>query len=424
MNNVIEVKGKYNSAKIFTDDVEQEAISQIINMCNMNYTAGNKIRIMPDTHAGAGCTIGTTMEVTNAVVANFVGVDIGCGMAFVKLPVTVSQIDMKELDRIIHEYVPSGLGNINSGLSKHISQSKLSMLLSGLHCTKNINVEYAMQSCGSLGGGNHFIEIDYCVEDNSAYLVVHSGSRHLGVEVAKYYQKVAAESAKRMSTEEKSTMEMLVRNMTAEGKTKEIASALAAYKKECEEKHKFPTGMEPLLNEDMQNYLHDEDICVEYATMSRNAMIQTIWEKMGWKGVPNIQCTRHNYIEVFHNGDAGLSGMLRKGAISAKEGEVVLIPLNMRDGSLLCVGKGNPDWNYSAPHGAGRLMSRSKAKATVNMDEYKNSMKNVYTTSVTSSTIDEAPMVYKPAEEIEKYIQDTVSVIGHLKPVYNFKAGD
>lgn len=369
---MIEIKGKYNSAKIFTDNAGNEAIAQIVELCDQEFVKDSKIRIMPDVHAGAGCTIGTTMTITDKVVPNLVGVDIGCGMETIKLK--QKDIDFKKLDNIVYDHIPSGF-DIRKKQHKYAEYVELD----NLACRKHVDLERAKLSVGTLGGGNHFIEVN-SDKNSNLYLVVHSGSRHLGKQVAEYYQKLAYQEL-------------------MESGTVKISKQLAY-----------------LQGESYRNYLKDMKIVQKYAVYNRKAIVDEILSRLDLD-VEEQFTTIHNYID--------LDGMiLRKGAISAKKGEKVLIPINMRDGSLICIGKGNMDWNYSAPHGAGRIMSRRQAKETISLDEFKKTMEGIYTTTVNRSTLDECALAYKPMDEIIENIHDTVEVIDIIKPVYNFKAAE
>lgn len=368
---MIEVKGKYNTAKIFTSNVEDEALAQVQELCNQKFTQGSKIRIMPDVHAGAGCTIGTTMTVTDKIVPNLVGVDIGCGMETIKL--RDKKINLDKLDRLIHNRIPAGF-SIRKKPHPYVKKVNLD----NLRCKNHVDLERARLSIGTLGGGNHFIEVNQD-EEASLYLVIHSGSRHLGKQVAEYYQKLAYQELKAASIE--------------------ISKSLAY-----------------LEGPSYDNYLHDMKIVQQYAVYNRRAIVDEIINGMDLT-IEEQFTTIHNYIDLH-------SMILRKGAISARKGEKVLIPLNMRDGSLICIGKGNPDWNYSAPHGAGRIMSRRKAKQTLSMKEFRRSMEGIYTTTVNKSTLDECALAYKDMDEIIDNIYDAVEILAHIKPVYNFKSSE
>lgn len=396
---MFDLNGKYASARIFTDNIENEAISQIYELCNQEFVKDCKVRIMPDVHAGKGCTIGTTMEIKDKVVPNLVGVDISCGILCIKLK--EKEIDFQKLDDIIRKYVPSGM-NVRE---KAIDSSEIRKLgLQKLKCINNINMDRAEKSLGSLGGGNHYCEIDIDEEQN-LYLVIHSGSRYLGKQVAEYYQKIAINDLTN-NTKEKIA---LIEKLKNEGREKEIEYALKVF-----DKPKIPSHLAYLEGIHLKNYLHDVGIIQKYADKNRKTMANEIITRMGLT-IEEEFTTCHNYIDLDHM-------ILRKGAISAQKGEKLIIPINMKDGAIIGIGKGNPDWNYSAPHGAGRIMSRSKAKELVSLEEFEKSMNGIWTTSVCQSTIDESPMAYKPIEEIVKNIKDTVAIEKIIKPVYNFKA--
>lgn len=396
---MFDLNGKYATARIFTDNIENEAISQIYELCNQEFVDGCKVRIMPDVHAGKGCTIGTTIEIKDKVVPNLVGVDISCGMLCIKLK--EKEIDFQKLDDIIRKYIPSGM-NVRE---KAIDSSEIRKIgLQKLKCVNHISMDRAEKSLGSLGGGNHFMEIDKDEEGN-LYLVIHSGSRYLGKQVAEYYQKMAINDL----TDNAKEKFALIEKLKNEGRQKEIEDALKAF-----DRPKIPSHLAYLEGIHLKNYLHDVGIIQEYANKNRKTMANEIITRMGLN-VEEEFTTCHNYIDLDHM-------ILRKGAISAQKGEKLIIPMNMRDGSIIGIGKGNSDWNYSAPHGAGRIMSRSKAKELVSLEEFEKSMDGIWTTSVCRSTIDESPMVYKPIEEIKENIKDTVDIERIIKPVYNFKA--
>lgn len=391
---MIELKAKFNNAKVFTDNIDAETISQIMLLLNQEFAKDNKIRIMPDTHAGSGCVIGTTMTIKDKIVPNLVGVDIGCGMHAVKLK--EKEIDLSALDEVIEKYIPSG-ANIHELM---VSPYDLDDIIAP------IDKERARRSIGTLGGGNHFIEVN---RDSEGYLwlVIHTGSRHLGIEICKHYQDLAYKTLKGRGDVVKDVIEKL----KAEGRQREIESAIKTIK---EKEITIPKDLCYLEGDNFKNYIHDMNLAQKYALTNRMHIADEIMRLLLLHEEERFD-TIHNYIDIDNM-------ILRKGAISAQAGEKVIIPMNMRDGSLICVGKGNPDWNYSAPHGAGRVMSRSKAKETINMHDFKESMKDIYSTSVVESTIDEAPMVYKPMDEIIANIKDTVEVIDIIKPIYNFKA--
>lgn len=400
---MIELKGKYNSAKVFTDVIEQDAVAQIISFCNQPMSAGSKIRIMPDVHAGSGCTVGTTMTITDKIIPNLVGVDIGCGMETVKLK--EKHIELQKLDKLIYEKIPSGFSIREK---PHRYNEKID--LTGLFCYKHIDPLRAEKSIGTLGGGNHFIEADKG-EDGSIYIVIHSGSRHLGVEVAKYYQN---EAYRRLNKSSDKEINELIARLKAEGKHKQIQSELK--KLENTKTTDVPKHLAYCEGELFDMYIHDMKIVQEFAMLNRQAMMDEIIKGMHLH-VTEQFTTIHNYIDTD-------TMTLRKGAVSAQAGEKLLIPINMRDGSLICTGKGDTDWNCSAPHGAGRLMSRSQAKQSFTVSEFKKQMDGIYTTSVNAQTLDECPMAYKSMEDIVDNIGDTVEINEVIKPIYNFKAGE
>lgn len=399
---MLELNGKYNTAKVFTDVIDNESISQIINLLNQPYIQGSTIRMMPDVHAGAGCTIGTTMTIKDKVCPNLVGVDISCGMHTVKLK--EKHIELQKLDKLIRSEVPSGFSIRNT---PHRFTEKVN--LENLYCAKFINMNRAIHSIGTLGGGNHFIEANKD-DDGNIYIVVHSGSRHLGVEIANYYQNAGYEA---LTTYNKNEIQNIINQLKKEGRNSEIQSTISNLKT----KHTtIPKPLAYVEGDLFEQYIHDIKIAELFAEYNRKAIIDVIVKGMGLH-VAEQFTTVHNYIDTDNM-------ILRKGAVSAKQGEILLIPMNMRDGSLLCVGKGNADWNYSAPHGAGRLMSRSQAKETFTVSEYKKEMSGIYTTSVNSSTLDECPMAYKRMEDIVDNISPTVEIQSVIKPIYNFKAGE
>lgn len=401
---MLEIRGKVNTAICFARVIEDEAIAQIRRMCDTGMAGGSRIRIMPDVHAGKGCTIGTTMTITDKAVPNVVGVDIGCGMYTVKLGKV--NIDFAKVDEVCH-FIPSGM-DVWEGRIVRFD-------LSELRCYRELRDSRRLErSIGTLGGGNHFIEIDEAA-DGTKYLVIHSGSRNLGKQVAEFYQQLAIDL--HSGKEEYFRMrDEIIRTYKEQGRRTEIQEALKALKNEYETKNPdVPEDLCWLYGEYLEDYLHDVEICQRFAKLNREKMAEIILERTGMQAEDAFH-TIHNYIDTEEM-------ILRKGAIAAHEGEKVLIPINMRDGSVLAVGKGNPDWNYSAPHGAGRVMSRAKAKESIDLDEYKASMSGIYTTSVNEQTLDEAPMAYKALEDIIDVIKESVDVIEVLKPIYNFKAG-
>lgn len=398
---MMEVHGEYNTAKIFANIVDEASIAQIKQLCDQQFVAESKIRLMPDVHAGAGCTIGTTMTITDKVVPNLVGVDIGCGMETIKLK--ERDLDLEALDRLIYERIPSGF-DIRETPHPYAEEAHLE----ALHCYGKIHSKRALLSIGTLGGGNHFIEADRD-ESGNIYIVVHSGSRHLGVEVASYYQNEGYLSLHSATLDE---VRALIAQLKAEGRHKEIQKEVAALKKS---KHStVPKDLSYVSGHIFEKYVHDMRIVQQFAVLNRQAMMDEIVNGMGLT-VEEQFTTIHNYIDT----DAMI---LRKGAVSARKGEKLLIPMNMRDGSLICIGKGNDDWNQSAPHGAGRIMSRAAAQRNLSMGEFQEQMKDIYSTSVDESTIDESPMAYKSMADIVDCISDTVDIIERIKPIYNFKA--
>ena len=399
--NTVNIVGKYATAVCYASIVEDAAIEQIRRMCDFEFTAGSKIRIMPDVHAGKGCTIGTTMTITDKVVPNVVGVDIGCGMYTVKL--NEREIDFARLDEAAH-YIPSGL-NVWEGRQEHFD-------LQPMKCYRNLKDTRRLErSLGTLGGGNHFIEVDRA-SDGTYCLVIHSGSRNLGKQVAEYYQHLAIELNEGMD-EYFRAREALIAEYKAAGRRSEIQSALKALTVSRKERT-VPDDLCWLYGDYLEDYLFDVEICQAFARRNRELMAKILMERSGLTGSDAFH-TIHNYIATDER-------ILRKGAIAAHAGEKVLIPINMRDGSILAVGRGNPEWNCSAPHGAGRLMSRAAARETLSMDAYRAAMEGIYTTSVLPETLDEAPMAYKSLQDIIGDIQASVDVIDMLKPVYNFKA--
>ncbi len=399
---MFELKGQYGVAKVFTDVVDNESISQVISLLNQPYAKGSIIRMMPDIHAGAGCTIGTTMTIGDKICPNLVGVDIGCGMEVIRIK--EKHIEVTKLDKVIRQEIPSGFA-MRSTPHRYCKDIKLDQL----YCAKYINLPRAEKSIGTLGGGNHFIEANKDEEGN-IYIVVHSGSRHLGKDIATFYQE---EGYKALESCQQMNLQAIIDKLKSEGRQNEIDDAIKEYNKQ---KVSIPKSLAYVDGELLRRYLHDMKIAQEYASLNRKAMIDIIVKGLGVHIVEQFT-TIHNYIDTEHL-------ILRKGAVSAQLGEKILIPINMRDGSLICLGKGNPDWNYSAPHGAGRLMSRSDAKETFTVTEYKKAMEGIYTTSVGRSTLDECPMAYKSMKDIVDNIEPTAQIISIIKPIYNFKAGD
>ncbi len=402
---MIEIIGKYNTAKCYTNELEDGACEQIKAICNEEAFAASKIRIMPDVHAGKGCTNGTTMTIVDKVVPNMVGVDIGCGMYTVSLGKV--NIDFEKFDRAAH-FIPCGR-SVWEGRQERFD-------LTALRCYRNLKDTRRLErSLGTLGGGNHFIEIDADTDGNK-YLILHSGSRNLGTQVAAYYQGVAV--ALNLGKEEYfQKRDDIIRTYKEEGRRSEIQAALKALSNEWEEKvPTMPRELCYLYGSFMEDYLYDINICQQFARRNREKMAEILLEKTE---LPSGRAfhTVHNYIDMEEM-------ILRKGAVSAKAGEQLLIPINMRDGSLICISRGNRDWNNSAPHGAGRLMSRSIAFERLTLEEYTAQMAGIYSTCVNSSTLDESPMAYKNMAEIVENIEPTAEIIAHIKPIYNFKAAE
>ena len=370
---MIPLKGKYAEAMIYTDVVDNASISQIISLLNQPYAAGSRIRMMPDVHAGVGCTVGTTMTIGDKICPNLVGVDIGCGMETVRI--REKHIEPGQLDKLIRREIPSGFA-IRDKAHRFIGDIDLTQL----HCAGHVDMLRAQKSLGTLGGGNHFIEANKD-EDGNIYIVIHSGSRHLGLEICQYYQNAGYDAIKNDP---------------------------------CGEY--IPQPLAYVEGEQMEQYLHDMRIAQLFAQLNRQAMMDVIVKGLGVHVVEQFT-TVHNYIDMQRR-------ILRKGAVSAEAGEKLLIPINMRDGSLICIGRGNEEWNFSAPHGAGRLMSRSEAKDSFTVSEYKKQMEGIYTTSVGRSTLDECPMAYKRMEDIVDNIHPTVEIQRIIRPIYNFKAGN
>ena len=402
---MIEIIGEFNTAKCFTGQLEDVAREQIKKVCDTEAFASSKIRIMPDVHAGKGCTIGTTMTVTDKIVPSMVGVDIGCGMYTVYLGNI--DIDFEKVDEAAH-CIPCGR-EVWDGRYERFD-------LTELRCYRNLKHAPRLErSLGTLGGGNHFIEID--VDENGGkYLVIHSGSRNLGTQVAEYYQQIAVDlNAGKEDYYER--RDEIIRTYKEQGRRAEIQAALKALEREYKSKQaSLPEALCYLYGSFMEDYLHDVDICQKFAERNRARMAEIILERCGWTAIETFQ-TIHNYIDVNEM-------ILRKGAVSAKAGERLLIPINMRDGSLICIGKGNEDWNCSAPHGAGRLMSRTAAFERLTMVEYEREMAGIYTTCVVPATLDESPMAYKSMNEIVENIEPTAEIICRIRPIYNFKAAE
>ena len=400
---MIKIKGKYNTAVCFCETLEEKAAEQIRTVCDQEYFKENKIRIMPDVHAGKGCTIGTTMTIKDKIVPAMVGVDIGCGMETVKL--LEKEIDFDKLDKLIRNEIPCGM-EIREMPHPFASEIDLTVL----RCADQVNLVRAERSIGTLGSGNHFIEVDKN-DAGELYLVVHSGSRHIGNEVANYYQE---QGKKALWGGAKWQINETIEKLKAEGRFQEIETTIKSLKKEHHVE--IPADLVYVEGKLFEDYIHDMKIIQRFAMLNRKAMVERILTGMNLTSVETFT-TIHNYVDTEEM-------ILRKGAVSAKAGEKLLIPINMRDGSLICIGKGNEEWNSSAPHGAGRLMSRRAAFDKLSMEEFKEEMKGVYTTCVTKETLDESPMAYKSMDEIVRNIGPTADIIEQIRPVYNFKAAD
>lgn len=405
---MLKINGIYGEAMVFTDTIEEQAENQIKELLNQPMAEGAKIRIMPDVHAGAGCVIGLTMRIKDKVCPNLVGVDIGCGVLTVPLPVKAQGINLEKLDSIVHEFVPAGF-NVNE---KPEMLEKQERFMEKLVCKDSLkSVDRLYQSLGTLGGGNHFVEVA-ADDDGNAYLCIHTGSRNLGLQVAKHYQAIAIKNNKGVSEDE---VVAKIEELKSLGLHTQIPSAIKTLRAT---KSPVPDALACLDGEHMFDYMQDIQATQTWATINRETIAQNIYQRMFGGNVAETEMfhTVHNYID--------LGWVLRKGAISANSWQTVIIPMNMRDGSIIARGKGNPEWNHSAPHGAGRLMSRKQARESLTVDDFKEKMKGVYSTTVGKSTIDEAPMAYKPMDEIVKHIGNTVEIIKVIKPIYNFKGGD
>ena len=400
---MVTIEGLYNTALCYTPELEDVARTQIQSVCDQKEFAGCKIRIMPDVHAGKGCTIGTTMTIQDKIVPGMVGVDIGCGMETVEL--AERDIDFDRLDALIRKEIPYDREVRDSA---HALNHEID--LAQLRCADRVNLNRAMRSIGTLGGGNHFIEVDRS-EDGRLFLVVHSGSRHLGTEVAGFYQD---EGRRALWGGAQYQVAMIIEQLKREGRFKEIQKTIKALKKEHE--LSIPKDLAYVEGKLFDDYIHDMKLTQRFAVLNRKAMVDVILTGLGLTPV-DVFTTIHNYIDT----DAMI---LRKGAVSARMGEKLLIPINMRDGSLICIGKGNAEWNCSAPHGAGRLMSRRTAFNALSMEEFQKEMEGVYTTCVLPETLDESPMAYKSMDEIVSQIEPTAEIIQRIRPVYNFKAAD
>ena len=403
------VEGKYNTAKVFTDVVEEKSLQQIKTLCDQEFTSGAKIRLMPDVHAGAGCTIGTTMTIKDKIVPNLVGVDIGCGMETLMIhkdSEAAINFDPAKLDKIIRKNIPSGfdIRKFQHNFVEEVEWDKIK---------GTYNKHQAKMSLGTLGGGNHFIEADKD-EDGNLYIVVHSGSRHAGLEIAEYYQEMAW---KQLNGRTKADIDAMICRLKEEGRQSEIEAQMAVMSKQT--KTLVPKDLAFVSGYLFDDYINDMRIMQHFAMLNRKAMVNTISIGLHLKEEEIVDqfTTIHNYIDTENM-------ILRKGAVSAQQGEKLLIPINMRDGSLICIGKGNEDWNCSAPHGAGRVMSRTQARKGLSMDEFKAEMSGIWSSTVTKGTLDEAPMAYKTMDDIVANIGPTADIVNVIKPIYNFKAVD
>lgn len=397
-----EINGLYNTAKVFTDNMDELSVEQITKLCNQDFIQGSKIRIMPDVHSGAGCTIGTTMTIKDKVVPNLVGVDIGCGME--TIAIKEKTIDFEKFDNLIYEKIPAGI-NIRKDMHKYASEIELEEL----RCFYNISHVRAGRSIGTLGGGNHFIEVDRD-DDGNLYIVIHSGSRHLGKEAAQYYQE---EAYKQLNGCTKRDIDKVILDLKNSGRQAEIPAVIENLRNSVTSE--IPQELAYVSDYLFDDYIHDMKIIQKFAVLNRKAIADELVQGLGLT-VEDEFTTIHNYIDTE-------SMILRKGAVSARLGERLLIPINMRDGSLICTGKGNPDWNYSAPHGAGRILSRGQAKKRFTVEEFQETMGGIYTTSVNDETLDECPMAYKAMDEIMNNIKPTADIVKVIRPIYNFKAG-
>ena len=389
---MFELSGKYGKANVYAETIDDSCISQIYGFLNNPITKDVKVAVMPDANTGKGSTVGFTQEIKDKVNPSMVSVDVGCGMLVLKVSKEF-HMDLPKLDKVVHQKIPSGLKHCDkvSPFAKNINLKEL---------IADVNHSKEILGLSSLGGGNHFIEVDKD-QNGDYYIVIHSGSRHLGVAVCEYWERVANNFHKKLAVKKSELI-----NAKDEKGLAELPEVVTSY------------GLSYLMGDDLKGYLHDMKITQEFARLNREAMLDVICTEMGIKKryILDKFCTIHNYIDLDKM-------ILRKGAISLEKGERAIIPISMAYGSLIVTGKGNPDWNYSGPHGAGRLLSRSDAKNSISMAEYKKSMEGIYTTSVNSSTIDESPMAYKNPDEIIKAIEETADIIDIIRPVYNFKSG-
>lgn len=400
---MITIEGTNNRAVCYTPALDEKSKTQIQGLCDIAEFADSTIRIMPDVHAGKGCTIGTTMTITDKIVPAMVGVDIGCGMETIHID--AKELDLEQLDKCVHRFIPAGFE-----VRKKIHEFADGIDLSMLRCSNNVKVDYAYKSIGTLGGGNHFIEVDRN-DMGDLYLVVHSGSRHLGHQVAQYYQE---EAYKSLCGNDKIQLNELIKQMKAQQRESEIEQAIKDVKSQT--KSPVPKEFAYVHGALFDDYIHDMRIVQHFAVLNRKAMINVIMIGMRLSSLEEFT-TIHNYIDTDNM-------ILRKGSVSAQNGEKLLIPINMRDGSLICKGKGNRDWNFSAPHGAGRLMSRNEAFKKLSMEKYQSEMNGIYSSCISKNTLDESPEAYKPMDEIVAQIEPTVEITERIKPIYNFKANE
>ncbi|HQN23212.1 MAG TPA: RtcB family protein [Thermotogota bacterium] len=410
-----EVKGRFATALVYAQTVDEKAVAQIIALCNQPFAKGTPIRVMPDVHTGAGCVIGLTMDLSrsDAVCPNLVGVDIGCGVRVSELGRVT--LDWQRLDDVIREFVPSGQ-NVHRQTYREDADffhSLFNALFIKDRIKRSEKMEWLERSLGTLGGGNHFIEVD-TDNEGRAYLIVHSGSRHFGLTVAKLYQESAIDHVKKYEKTYREKNQAMARALAAQGRSREIEKALKSLKKEPESLS-LNRDLAYLEGPDKDRYLHDIRLIQTYAEKNRQRISETILQKMGLNELARFESV-HNYIDD--------RKVLRKGAIAAYAGQSVIIPLNMRDGCALGIGKGNPEWNWSAPHGAGRLMSRHEAKKTLSLDDFRTQMKGVFSTCVDRTTLDESPMAYKAIKDVLPVLKDTVDILRIIRPVYNFKASE
>lgn len=394
---MIFLQGKYGNAKIFTKNLDNNARDQIQELIDQKMSTDLKIRIMPDVHAGIGCVIGTTMNIDDKIVPNLVGLDIGCGIKVAKLK--DKNLDLKKLDETIKNIIPSGF---NIRKTEHILSKKTRIY--ELKSLSKIDIKRAKLSIGTLGGGNHFIEIGKN-EENQLYLLIHTGSRNLGKQVAEYYQKIAKDKFK-----EKERLRKRLIKEIKENNDENLLKKL----EDINEKLSVPKNLQYIMGKDMENYLHDMEIVQEYSSINRDAIMYEIKENMDIEFTDSFT-TIHNYINTEEN-------ILRKGAVSANTGEKLIIPFNMKDGSIICEGRGNKDWNNSAPHGAGRKLSRNEAIKKLTMESFQKEMEDIYSTSVNKKTLDEHPQAYKDKDSIIEKIKETVIIKEYLKPIYNYKS--